>query len=161
MGSSNFKELSTPPCGTRLLILCLRTVVPEAVNIYKNGKILLRPSRITVVTMWYIPIRQDHSFKKCIWGTSLVVQWLRIRLPIQGTRVRALVQEDPTCGGATKSVCHSYWACALEPESHDYWARVLQLPKPARLEPVLRNKRSPRNEKPAHRNEDPMQPINK
>ena len=29
-------------------------------------------------------------------GTSLVVQWLRILLPMQGTRVQALVQEDPT-----------------------------------------------------------------
>ena len=27
-------------------------------------------------------------------GTSLVAQWLRIRLPMQGTWVRALVQED-------------------------------------------------------------------
>ena len=43
-------------------------------------------------------------------GTSLVVQWLRIRLPKQGTRVRALVQEDPTCRGATKPVHHNYWA---------------------------------------------------
>ncbi|KAJ8783692.1 hypothetical protein J1605_008735 [Eschrichtius robustus] len=33
---------------------------------------------------------------------SLVMQWLRIRLPMQGTRVRALVQEDPTCRRATK-----------------------------------------------------------
>ena len=41
-------------------------------------------------------------------GTSLVVQWLRIRLPVQGTRVRALVQKDPTCRGATKPVRHSY-----------------------------------------------------
>ena len=32
-------------------------------------------------------------------------------------------------------------------------ARESQLLKPARLEPVLRNKRSHRNEKPAHRNE--------
>ena len=32
----------------------------------------------------------------------------RIRLPMQGTRVRALVQEDPTCHGATKPVCHNY-----------------------------------------------------
>ena len=28
---------------------------------------------------------------------SLVAQWLRIRLPMQGIRVRALIQEDPTC----------------------------------------------------------------
>ena len=41
-------------------------------------------------------------------GTSLVVQWLRIRLPMQGTRVRALVREDPTCRGATKPVCQNY-----------------------------------------------------
>ena len=28
-------------------------------------------------------------------GTSLVAQWLRIHLPMQGIRVRALAQEDP------------------------------------------------------------------
>ena len=41
-------------------------------------------------------------------GASLVAQWLRIRL--QKTRVQALVQEDPTCCGATKPVCHNYWS---------------------------------------------------
>ena len=41
-------------------------------------------------------------------GTSLVVQWLRIRLPMQGTRVRALVREDPIAHGATKPVHHNY-----------------------------------------------------
>ena len=40
--------------------------------------------------------------------TTLVAQWLRIRLPMQGTRVRALVWEDPTCHGATKPVCHDF-----------------------------------------------------
>ena len=41
---------------------------------------------------------------------SLVAQWLRICLLMQGTRVRALVLvwEDPTCHGATKSVRHNY-----------------------------------------------------
>ena len=41
---------------------------------------------------------------------------------MQGTRVQALVQEDPTCRGATKLVRHNYWACALEPASHNYWS---------------------------------------
>ena len=41
-------------------------------------------------------------------GASLVVQWLRIRLPMQGTRVQALVREDPTCRGATKPASHNY-----------------------------------------------------
>ena len=39
---------------------------------------------------------------------SLVVQWLRIHLLIQGTQVRALVWEDPTCYRATKPVHHNY-----------------------------------------------------
>ena len=41
-------------------------------------------------------------------GTSLVAQWLRICLPMQGTRVQALVQEDPTCHRATKPLRHNY-----------------------------------------------------
>ena len=76
------------------------------------------------------------------FGASLVAQWLKIHLPMQGTRVRALFQEDATCRGATKPVHHNYWA----------W--VPQLLKPAHLEPVLRNKRSHRNEKPMHRNKE-------
>ena len=38
---------------------------------------------------------------KNIPRTSLVAQWLRICLLMQGTRVRALVWEDPTCRGVT------------------------------------------------------------
>ena len=41
-------------------------------------------------------------------GASLVAQWLRICLPMQGTWVRALVWEDPTCRGATRPVSHNY-----------------------------------------------------
>ena len=51
-----------------------------------------------------------------------MAQWLRIRLPMQGTQVRALVWEDPTCLRATRPVRHNYWACALEPASHNYWS---------------------------------------
>ena len=112
-------------------------------------------------------------------GTSLVVQWLRTHLPMQGTWVQALVWEDPTCCGATKPMRHSYWACALEPTSHSCWAHALHLLKSTRLEPVLCNKRSHHNEKPMQcnkewpphaatrerpvcSNEDPAQPkINK
>ena len=45
---------------------------------------------------------------KIDFRASLVVQWLRICLPLQGTQVRSLVQEDPTCCGATKSMHHNY-----------------------------------------------------
>ena len=98
-----------------------------------------------------------------------MAQWLRIHPPVQGTRVRSLVREDPACCGATArapqllSPCATtveptrcnYWSpCALGPICRNYWARVLQLLKPVRLEPMLRNKRSCRSEKPAHHNQE-------
>ena len=45
---------------------------------------------------------------KILKGASLVAQWLRICLLMQGTRVRALVWEDPTCRGVAGPVCHNY-----------------------------------------------------
>ena len=38
---------------------------------------------------------------------SLVAQWLRICLLMQGTRVRALAWEDPTCRRAAGPVSHN------------------------------------------------------
>ena len=48
------------------------------------------------------------EFLKVKEGASLVAQWLRIHMPMQGTWVRALVQEDPTCCGAAKPVRHNH-----------------------------------------------------
>ena len=54
---------------------------------------------------WWQPhFREIHKSH----GASLVARCLRIRLPMQGTRVRALVREDPTCRGATKPARHNY-----------------------------------------------------
>ena len=50
------------------------------------------------------------NFKTCGSGTSPVVQWVRICLPMQGTRILSLAQEDSTCCAATKPVSHNYWA---------------------------------------------------
>ena len=50
-----------------------------------------------------------EGFLSKTWSrASLVVQWLRICLPMQGTQVRALVWEDPTCHGAIRPVSHNY-----------------------------------------------------
>ena len=51
---------------------------------------------------------EKSNIKKLNAVTSLVAQWLRVCLPMQGTRVQSLVQEDPTCCGATKPVHHNY-----------------------------------------------------
>ena len=52
--------------------------------------------------------------------TFLVARWIRIHLLMQGTGVWSLVQENSICHRATKLVCHSYLAHALEPMSHNY-----------------------------------------
>ncbi|KAJ8782787.1 hypothetical protein J1605_009869 [Eschrichtius robustus] len=52
-------------------------------------------------------VQKKQLLKTHLWD-FLVAQWSRIRLPMQGTQVRSLVQEDPTCRGATRSVRHNY-----------------------------------------------------
>ena len=61
---------------------------------------------------WCMPMlrgseNEERLIKKTKKGASLVAQWLRICLLMQGTRVRALVWEDPTCHGAAGPVSHN------------------------------------------------------
>ena len=62
-----------------------------------------------------------------------MAQWLRVRLPVQGTRVRALVREDPTC--------------------HRVAGLVSMVAEPVRPEPVLRSGRGRNRERPTYRKE--------
>ena len=73
-------------------------------------------------------------FKKYRDRTSLMVQWLRIHLSMQGTQVQSLIREDPICYGATEPVPNC-------------WVHVVQLLKPECLEPVI-HKRGHFNDKP-------------
>ena len=62
-------------------------------------------------------LRLNHTEGNCLKKkkekqTSLVVQWLRIHPPMQGTQVRILVWEDSTSRRATKPMCRSYGAQA-------------------------------------------------
>ena len=91
----------------------------------------------------------------CLWHPAAWwVQWIRIQLPMQGTRVRSLVWEDSTCHRGAKLVRHNYWACCSR-------ARELQLlklvpsrtsappEKPARWEALApKRERSPRSPQP-------------
>ena len=56
-------------------------------------------------------LSQSHGiilfYKNTTMGASLVAQWLRVCLLVQGERVRALVWEDPTCRGAARPVSHN------------------------------------------------------
>ena len=122
------------------------------ISVVRRKEILFQGSQIAS-TKLPNTLEKNVFLKNNTWA-SLAAQWLRTRLPVQGTYVRALVWVDPTCRGATKPVHHNYWACTLEPVSHNYWAHTPQLLKPAHLEPRLRNKRSHCSEKTAHRNKE-------
>ena len=101
-----------------------------------KGRCLYKGKKREIWTQRDTPIQRQTDTQrgeghvKMEAGASLVAQWLRIRLPMQGTRVRALVREDPICCGANKPGHHNYWACALEPTCHNYWACVSQLLSP-------------------------------
>ena len=95
-------------------------------------------------------------------AASLVISWLRVHLPVQGTWTRSLVREGSTCHRATKLVHHSYRACEpqlLKPIRCR--ARALQQEKPPQREahaprlvaPTRHNWR-----KTTCSNEDPAQP---
>ena len=64
--------------------------------------------RLDLVSYLSSKDKKVNTFNKAFVGASLVAQWLRICLPMQETRVRALVWEDPTCHGANGPVSHSY-----------------------------------------------------
>ena len=82
-------------------------------------------------------------------GTSLLVQWLKIHLSMQGTQVQSLVQEDPTCYGATKPVHHNYYRASKQQPPN------LCATATAALEPEAsaRNKKPPQW-RPAHCNQE-------
>ena len=71
--------------------------------ILKNTHISLPRYIITISTLEIFL----EKFKYRKDRASLVAQWWRICLPMQGTRVRALVWEDPTCRGAIRPVSHN------------------------------------------------------
>ena len=92
---------------------------------------MLDPVRTDLIKyLFTFALSLDTRPKNKYTGASLVVQWLRICLPTQGTRVWSLVH-----GGF-----HILWSNQ---------GPVPQLLSPPTVEPVLCNKRSPCNEKPA------------
>ena len=102
-------------------------------------------------------VKKKSKSLNSIWNkkyknrASLVAQWLRVCLPMQGTRVRALFWEGPTCRGATGPVSHNYWACvsgacALQREAATVRGPRTAMksgPRSPQLEKALAQKRRP------------------
>ena len=117
-----------------------------AVHGVTKSRTRLRDRTTTTTTTYSSKNHLGPLALKWIRRTSLVAQWIRIRLPVQGTRVWPLVQEEPTCRGATKPVRHN-WAWALESASCNHQAH-------RSLESMPCNRRTQHNEKPMHWNEE-------
>ena len=87
------------------------------INLTKKVKDLSSENCMTLMKKFHQYSEDTHNWKDipCSWikrinivGASLVAQWLGVCLLMQGTRVRALVWEDPTCHGAAGPVSHNY-----------------------------------------------------
>ena len=95
------------------------------------------------------------SLRKLIQELPWVAQWRRICLLMQGIWVQSLIQEDPTCWGATKPVYLNYRTCALESMLHKKRSHRKE-------KPTLHNEEQPplatARESPVHSNEDPANP---
>ena len=95
------------PHTTTTELACSRAGAPQLESLYASTT---EPTRSGARTpQWKTPCA---ATKISCARASLVAQWLRICLLMQGTWVRALVWEDPTCRGASRPMSHSCWACA-------------------------------------------------
>ena len=71
----------------------IRTLDEEQIR--RNSKVL---SKICYICD--VDLNENNNLleeSRLFTGISLVAQWLRIRLPMQGTPVRSLVWKDPIC----------------------------------------------------------------
>ena len=89
---------------TEILVNVLGCFYSPRILSIMGWKRLGRRLRDSGFSLKLCPGREVKNTKE---GTSLVGQQLRVRLPMQGTRVRCLVREDPTCHGATRPVRHN------------------------------------------------------
>ena len=79
------------------------------IDVFHHSSKFLILHRFKILSQFLsLPSVSDMPIKHILSWASLVEQWLRICLPMQGTQVRALVWEDPTCHGATGPVSHNY-----------------------------------------------------
>ena len=105
-----------------------RLFKPWILSTWYSRKLSWKPGFVAV-QLWekHLSVSELHTCLAELWykttarkgpnvGTSLVVQWQRSHLSMQGTQVQSLAWGDSTCCRATEHACHNSWSpCALEP----------------------------------------------
>ena len=86
---------------------------------------------------------QESPHNRGVLRASLVAQWLRIWLAMQGMLVRALVPEDSTCCRATRATETATAPAPWRAPSHSCWGWPS-------LEPVLGSKSDRHKQRPTH-----------
>ena len=139
--------------GNRFMKRCLASLIIEEMQVKTTKRYHFTPVRTTVFKKTNIDKEvEEREHSDIVYGnviqcscygeecegssknrttrTSLMVQCLRIYLPVQETQVWFLVWEVPTCCRAAELMLHKYWTCALELGSRNSWC-------PNALEPML------------------------
>ena len=63
---------------------------------------------LPIFQSWLFLGSMAHTHQSCTFKTSLMVQWIRIHLPLQGTWVQSLVGEDSACHRRLKPMHHNH-----------------------------------------------------
>ena len=98
--------------GTRAQLYFKRTALPLQTDVLSfaasaSASSFQSPLSIALTSQFALQTSRLPSFKNEPGRSSLVAQWIRIHLPMQGTQVRSLVREDFTWCGTSKPVCHT------------------------------------------------------
>ena len=97
--------------GNPLQYSCLQSSLDKELETYSpwGCKESDTTEQLTRIHVYQVSFR-DCQFKRkrSRFGISLVVQRIRLHLPMQGTWVQSLVQEYFTCHRATKPLRHNY-----------------------------------------------------
>ena len=119
------ESLERKKCDLGILQLATSRCLKHERTEWNTQESFLEKKKIQPGLPWWLSVKSKESTCQC-----------------RRHGVPSLVWEYPTCCRAIKAMCHNHWACALEPESRSCWNLHA-------LEPILRNKKSHRRQKPA------------
>ena len=96
VNSCNLHSPSMKPCVITSLLLARKLEHTEVKQLAQENTACVLELTQTPASVPFTSLSdENHTVKNRPGGTSLVVQWIRIRLPMQGTQVQSLAREDP------------------------------------------------------------------